>query len=60
MSPTMMASEAKWKSKDKKGGTKEAMTKALIKPDVNEAPADNLGASTGDRRWNDTQISQEV
>jgi len=57
----MRASEAKRKSKDKKRGSKEAMSRDLMKPDVNEATSANLyEASTIARRWNDTQISQEV
>jgi hypothetical protein len=63
-SPTLAAtriSEAKRKSKDKKRGTKEAMSRDLMKSDVDEATSANLYESSAiDRRWNDTQISQEV
>jgi hypothetical protein len=60
----MRTSEAKRKSKDRKRGSKEAKSRDVTRPDASEAtPANpfNTGeASTTDRRWNDTQISQEV
>ena len=63
-SPTLAAtktSETKRKSKDKKRGAKEAMSRDLMKSDVDEATSANLHeASAIDRKQNDTQISQEV